>query len=197
MSRLEGTNTIKNLMKAFAGESQARNRYTYYASVAKKEGYNQIEAIFLETADNEKEHAKLFYKAIANDLDAKVAVPIEILASYPVAMGDTEANLIAAAAGEHEEWSDLYLAFAKEADSEGFRDIAATFRLVAEVEKHHEARYLKLAENIREDRVFSRAQPVLWKCRNCGFIMLAAAAPDLCAACKHPKAHFELFCETY
>lgn len=197
MSRLEGTNTIKNLMKAFAGESQARNRYTYFASVAKKEGYNQIEAIFLETADNEKEHAKLFYKAIANDLDAKVAVPIEILASYPVAMGDTEANLIAAAAGEHEEWSDLYLAFAKEADSEGFRDIAATFRLVAEVEKHHEARYLKLAENIREDRVFSRAQPVLWKCRNCGFIMQAAAAPDLCPACKHPKAHFEMFCENY
>lgn len=197
MSRLEGTNTIKNLMKAFAGESQARNRYTYFASVAKKEGYNQIEAIFLETADNEKEHAKLFYKAIANDLDAKVAVPIEILASYPVAMGDTEANLIAAAAGEHEEWSDLYLAFAKEADNEGFRDIASTFRLVAEVEKHHEARYLKLAENIREDRVFSRAQPVLWKCRNCGFIMQAAAAPDLCPACKHPKAHFEMFCENY
>ena len=197
MSRLEGTNTLKNLMKAFAGESQARNRYTYFASVAKKEGYNQIEAIFLETADNEKEHAKLFYKAITNDLDPKVAVPIEILAAYPVAMGDTEANLIAAAAGEHEEWSDLYLAFAKEADSEGFRDVAATFRLVAEVEKQHEARYLKLAENIREDRVFCRAQPVLWKCRNCGFIMQAAAAPDLCPACKHPKAHFEMFCENY
>ncbi len=197
MSRLEGTKTLENLMKAFAGESQARNRYTYFASVAKKEGYNQIEAIFIETADNEKEHAKLFYKAIANDLDAKVAIPIEIQAAYPVALGDTEANLIAAAAGEHEEWSDLYLAFAKVADSEGFRDIASTFRLVAEVEKHHEARYLKLAENIREDRVFSRAKPVFWKCRNCGFIMETAAAPDLCPACKHPKAHFELFCENY
>jgi len=197
MSRLEGSNTLKNLMKAFAGESQARNRYTYFASVAKKEGYNQIEAIFLETADNEKEHAKLFYKAITNDLDPKVAVPIEITAAYPVAMGDTEANLVAAAAGEHEEWSDLYLAFAKEADAEGFRDVAATFRLVAEVEKRHEARYLKLAENIREDRVFARPQPVLWKCRNCGFIMEALAAPDLCPACKHPKAHFDIFCETY
>jgi rubrerythrin len=197
MSRLKGSNTVKNLMKAFAGESQARNRYTYYASIARKEGYNQIEAIFLETAENEKEHASLFYKAIVTGLGANIAVPIEFTAAYPVAMGTTQENLTAAAAGEHEEWSDLYLSFAKEADAEGFQEISLTFRMVAEVEKRHEARYLKLADNISNDRVFARSEPVLWKCRNCGFIMDASSAPDLCPACKHPKAYFEMYCEPY
>lgn len=197
MSRLEGSKTIKNLMKAFAGESQARNRYMFFASVARNEGYNQIEALFLETAENEKEHAKLYYTPIVEDLNARVAVPIEFTAAYPVAMGNTLENLVAAAAGEHEEWSDLYLSFAKVADDEAFRDIGATFRMVAEVEKSHEARFLKLADNIRNDRVFARSEPVLWKCRNCGLIIEGLAAPDLCPTCKHPKAHFELFCAPY
>lgn len=197
MAKLEGTETIKNLMKAFAGESQARNRYTYFASVANKEGYRQIEAIFIETADNEKEHAKLFYKYIANDLKAAKAVPIEITASYPVAFGTTYDNLIAAAEGEHEEWAELYIAFAEVAEKEGFPEIGNTFREVAEVEKHHEKRYLKLAENIKNDKVFKKDETVLWKCRNCGYIYEGAEAPAICPACKHPKAHFELHCETY
>ena len=197
MAKLEGTQTIQNLMKAFAGESQARNRYTYFASVANKEGYRQIEAIFIETADNEKEHAKLFYKHIANDLKAAKAVPIEITASYPVAFGTTYDNLIAAAEGEHEEWADLYIAFAETAEKEGFADIGKTFREVAEVEKRHETRYLKLAENIKTDKVFKKDAPVEWKCRNCGYIYEGTEAPVVCPACKHPTAHFEVHCESY
>lgn len=197
MSKLEGTQTLQNLMKAFAGESQARNRYTYFASVANKEGYRQIEAIFIETADNEKEHAKLFYKHIANNLKPTKAVPIEITAAYPVAFGTTYDNLIAAAEGEHEEWSDLYIAFAEIAEKEGFAEIGATFRDVADVEKRHEARYLKLADNIITGKVFKKDQPVEWKCRNCGYIAESLEAPAICPACKHPTAHFEVHCEAY
>ncbi|MEA4890197.1 MAG: rubrerythrin family protein [Clostridiaceae bacterium] len=198
MSKLEGTKTLTNLMKAFAGESQARNRYTYFASIARKEGMNQIEAIFLETADNEKEHAKLFYKAIASGLGgAHVAVPVEITASYPVAYGGTRENLVAAAAGEHEEWSDLYRSFANEADSEGFADVATTFRMISEVEKRHEARYQKLAANIAGDLVFRKLVPTLWKCGNCGYVHEGPEAPEVCPACKHPRAYFEVFCENY
>ena len=198
MPQLKGTETVKNLMKAFAGESQARNRYTYFASIANKEGYRQIEAIFQETADNEKEHAKLFYKHIAAGMDgSKTGIPIEITAEYPVAYGNTHQNLIAAAAGEHEEWADLYSSFADTAEQEGLKEIANTFRYAAEVEKRHETRYLKLAENIEKDRVFKRDETLLWKCRNCVYIHEGAEAPDICPACKHPQAHFELFCETY
>jgi rubrerythrin len=197
MPKMKGTETLKNLMKAFAGEAQARNRYTYFASVAKKEGYRQIEAFFIETADNEKEHAKLFYKYIAEDLDAREAVPIEITAAYPVAYGNTRENLIAAAAGEKEEWTDLYPAFADTAEAEGFKAVAATFRKVAEVEQRHEARYLKLAENIASGKVFKKDETILWKCRNCGYIHEGTEAPEICPACRHPKEHFEVFCENY
>jgi rubrerythrin len=195
---MSGTKTLTNLMKAFAGESQARNRYTYFASVARKEGLNQMEAIFLETADNEKEHAKLFYKAIVAGMGgAQEAIPVEITAIYPVAYGNTRENLIAAAAGEREEWSDLYQSFATDAEADGFRDVAATFRKVAEVEKRHEARYLKLADNLAQDLVFRKNEPVEWICANCGYVHEGAAAPEICPACKHPKAYFELFCENY
>ena len=198
MSRLEGTKTLHNLMKAFAGESQARNRYTYFASIARKEGMNQIEAIFLETADNEKEHAKLFYRAIVGGLGGvREATPIEITASYPVVYGNTRENLIAAAAGEHEEWSDLYKTFGNIAEQEGLADIASTFREVSEVESRHENRYLKLAANIANGQVFKKPEPVLWKCSNCGYVHEGTDAPDVCPACKHAKAYFELFCENY
>lgn len=198
MARLTGTETLKNLMKAFAGESQARNRYTYFASVAKKEGYNQIAALFLETADNEKEHAKVFYKHIDKGLDGtNEAVPIEITAAYPVAYGTTHDNLIAAAAGEHEEWADLYAEFADVAQKEGFKDIATSFRMIARVEKHHEERYLKLAANVKNGEVFKKNEKVLWKCNNCGYIHEGSVAPDICPACQHPQAHFELLCDNF
>jgi rubrerythrin len=192
MAKLEGTKTLENLMKAFAGESQARNRYTYFASVARKEGYHQIEAIFLETADNEKEHAKLFYKYIVAGMDAQSAVPVDICATYPAGLGDTRQNLLSAAAGEREEWTLLYNNFAEIAVQEGFKDVAATFDKIAEVEKEHEARYLKLAENIINDKVFAKDAPVLWKCRNCGYIVEGLAAPQICPACKHPREYFEV-----
>lgn len=197
MAKLEGTKTLENLMKAFAGESQARNRYTFFASAANKEGFNQIQALFLETADNEKEHAKLFYKHIVEGLDAKEAIPVDITATYPVGLGSTYQNLISAAAGEHEEWAELYNAFADVAQAEGFKEIATTFRMVREVEKRHEARYLKLAENVVSERVFKKEAPVAWKCNNCGFIFEGSFAPELCPACKHPRSYFELFCENY
>ncbi|MDD2579877.1 MAG: rubrerythrin family protein [Clostridia bacterium] len=198
MARLTGTETLKNLMKAFAGESQARNRYTYFASVAKKEGYNQISAIFLETADNEKEHAKVFYKHIDKGLDGtNEAVPIEITASYPVAYGNTHDHLIAAAAGEHEEWADLYVEFANVAEKEGFKDIATSFRMIARVEKHHEDRYLKLADNVKNGEVFKKNEKVLWKCNNCGYVHEGSVAPDICPACQHPQAHFEILCDNF
>jgi rubrerythrin len=198
MSNLKGSQTLINLMKAFAGESQARNRYTYYASVAKKEGYIQIESIFTETADNEKEHAKIFFKHIDGGLGGThEAVPVEITATYPIAYGSTYENLIAAANGELEEWSDLYKNFADTAEKEGFRDVAASFRMVARVESHHESRYRKLADNIKNDRVFSKPTAAAWLCSNCGYVHEGTSAPEICPACKHPKAYFELLCDNF
>lgn len=184
-------------MKAFAGESQARNRYTFYASIANKEGYRQIEAIFLETADNEKEHAKRFYKLLLEGLNGELPASVAINAEYPVAQGDTLVNLKAAAAGEHEEWSMLYSDFADIAQQEGFPEVAAAFRMIAKVEEKHEARYLKLASNIEQGKVFKKDTKVLWKCRNCGYVHEGEGAPDTCPACLHPKSHFELFAEAY
>ena len=194
MKSLKNTKTAENLMKAFAGESQARNRYTFYASVARKEGLRQIEALFLETAENEMEHAKLFFKYLLPELQGQM---VKIEADYPAALADTASNLEAAAGGEHEEWNDLYPAFAKVADDEGFPEIARTFRAVALVEAKHEARYSKLLSNIREKKVFRREEKRLWECRNCGYILEAKEAPAECPVCKHPQEYFELFCENY
>jgi len=192
---LKGTKTADNLMKAFAGESQARNRYTYYSSVAKKEGYVQISALFQETADNEKEHAKRFFKFLKEDLNGEV---LEINgAGYPVAFGDTVFNLKSAAAGENEEWTELYPTFADTAQEEGFTAVAVAFRKIAEVEKHHEERYLKLAANIEAEKVFVKDSEIAWKCRNCGYIHIGVAAPELCPACLHPKSYFEVSCDNY
>ncbi|MDD4479408.1 MAG: rubrerythrin family protein [Mesotoga sp.] len=194
---LKGTKTLENLMKAFAGESQARNRYTFYASVAKKEGYEQIAAIFTETADNEKEHAKVFFKHILEGMASELPITVHVDADYPVELRTTRENLKAAAAGENEEWTMLYPAFADVAEKEGFKDVANSFRQIAKVENRHEARYLKLLDNIEKCKVFKREEKVLWKCGNCGYILEAKEAPDVCPACKHPKSYFELFCETY
>jgi rubrerythrin len=194
---LKGTKTLENLMKAFAGESQARNRYTYYASVAKKEGYEQIAAIFTETADNEKEHAKVFFKHILEGMASELPITVHVDADYPVELRTTRENLKAAAAGENEEWTMLYPAFADVAEKEGFKDVANSFRQIAKVENRHEARYLKLLENVEKGKVFKREEKMLWKCGNCGYILEAKEAPDICPACKHPKSYFELFCETY
>ena len=180
MSRLKGTKTEQNLMEAFAGESQARNKYTYFASKAKKEVYEQIAAIFLETADNEKEHAKLWFKLL-HDGD----IP------------STEENLVAAAEGENYEWTDMYDRFAKDAKEEGFNDIAYLFEAVGKIEKEHEERYKKLLENVKDGLVFSRDGDAIWKCRNCGHIVIGKQAPEICPVCKHPKAFFELKAENY
>lgn len=191
MKSIKGTRTEKNLLKAFAGEAQARNRYTYFASVAKKEGFEQISAIFLETAENEREHAKVFFKYLEGG-------EVEIQASYPAGkIGTTLENLLAAATGEKMEWSALYPNFAKVAEEEGFPEIATSFKEIAEVEEAHERRYLKLAENVKEGRVFKRDQVVRWKCRNCGYIHEGAEAPDICPACRHPQAYYEIFVEPY
>ncbi|URA09628.1 rubrerythrin [Thermospira aquatica] len=192
---LKGTKTAENLMKAFAGESQARTRYTYYASQAAKEGYMQIEAIFTETADNEKEHAKVFFKHLVEGLGNDVMQ--EIQASYPVALSDTLSNLKSAAAGENEEWTKLYPEFADIAEKEGFPEVAASFRAIAQVEARHEARYRKLADNIEKGKVFKKDEKILWKCRNCGFIIEAKEAPQVCPSCKHPQSYFEVFVENY
>lgn len=197
MKPLKGTRTEANLLKAFAGESQARNRYTYYAGIADKEGYKQIRNIFIETADNEKEHAKRFYKFLLAGLHGELPAAVEINASYPVAQGITLDNLKAAANGEHEEWHDLYPSFGAVADEEGFPEIGEVFRRIAAVEVRHENRYRKLAANIEQEMVFKKEAPVSWKCGNCGYIHEAAGAPDKCPACDHPQAHFELFAETY
>ena len=197
MKDLKGTKTAENLMKAFAGESQARNRYTYYASAAGKEGYKQIGAIFIETADNEKEHAKVFYKMLLEGLKGELPTTVDINASYPVAQGTTLDNLKAAAAGENEEWTVLYSGFADTAEAEGFPEVADSFRNIAKVEEKHEARYLKLAKNIEEGKVFNKDETVRWKCGNCGYIHDGERAPDCCPACNHPQAHFEVFVETY
>lgn len=194
---LKGTKTAENLMKSFAGESQARNRYTYYASVADKEGYKQIKNIFIETADNEKEHAKRFYKFLLAGLEGELPATIEITADFPVAQATTLDNLQAAAAGENEEWSDLYPAFAQTAEEEGFSEIAAVYRFIASAERRHETRFKKLAENIKTGKVFKREGNILWKCGNCGYIHEGPEAPEQCPACAHPQAHFELFVETY
>lgn len=194
MKSLKGTKTAVNLMKSFAGESQARTRYTYYASTAKKEGYVQISNIFMETAENEKEHAKRFFKFLNEDFCGE---KIEIEADYPVALSDTKTNLKAAAEGENEEHADLYPHFADVAEEEGFKDIAYVFREIAEVEERHERRFLKLLKNIEEGKVFEKDEVVEWKCNNCGYIHTGKGAPKKCPACDHPIDHFEVFKETY
>ena len=183
---IKGTQTEKNLLTTFTGESQARNRYTYFASVAKKEGYEQIAAIFEETANQEKEHAKRMFKYLEGGM-------VEITASYPAGViGTTEKNLIAAAAGEHEEWYLDYPKFADIADEEGFNEIAVMYRMISIAEKGHEERYLALLKNLQENRVFSREEKQNWQCRNCGYIMNGENAPKECPACLHPQAYFEI-----
>lgn len=186
MASLKGTKTEQNLLKAFAGESQARNRYTYAASVAKKEGYEQISAIFLETADNEKEHAKRFFKFLEGG-------GVEITAMYPAGSIETTLeNLKMAAAGENEEHTILYPGFAKVAEEEGFLEVAAAFTMIAKVEVEHEARYNKLIANIDKGEVFKKSSPTRWKCRNCGYVHEGEEAPQLCPACIHEQKHFEM-----
>lgn len=175
---LKGSKTEKNLMDAFAGESQARNKYTYFASVAKKEGYEQIAALFLETAENEKEHAKIHFK-------------------YLNGISDTKANLAAAAAGENYEWTDMYDRMAKEADEEGFTEIAAKFRGIGAIEKEHEARFRRLLENVENGEVFKRGSITIWKCRNCGHIVVGTEAPKVCPVCNHAQSYFEVKAENY
>lgn len=194
MKSLQGTRTAENLMKAFAGESQARNRYSYYASIAKKENFVQIANIFLETAENEKEHAKRFYKFLVASVNETT---VQITATFPVAMGDTKANLLAAAEGEKEEWGELYPAFADVATAEGFPEIAQAFRKIAEVEQHHEARYRTLYANLINGEVFQKSAVVEWKCENCGYVHRGECAPEMCPACIHPKAYFGLLAVNY
>ena len=195
MKSLKGSKTAENLMKSFAGECQARTRYTYYASVAKKQGYVQISNIFMETAEQEKEHAKRFYKFLKDDYAGE---QIEITAGFPVDLyDDTLKNLKAAASGENEEWTELYPTFAKIADEEGYPEVAAAYRQITKVENRHEIRYNKLAKNIEEDKVFKKDEVVFWKCNNCGFIYEGAEAPNACPACLHPQGYFEVFVETY
>ena len=191
MTSLKGTKTEQNLLKAFAGESQARNRYTYFASVAKKEGYEQISAIFLETADNEKEHAKRFFKFLEGG-------NVEITAMYPAGIiGTTLENLKAAAAGENEEHAILYPGFARVAEEEGFAEVATAFKMIGLVEVEHEQRYNKLAANISKGQVYKKSTKTRWKCRNCGYVHEGKEAPKKCPACKHPQAYYELLCENY
>ena len=180
MKSLKGTKTEKNLQEAFAGESQARNKYTYWASKAKKDGYQQIAAFFEETANNEKEHAKMWFKLLEGG-----------------SIRSTEENLKAAASGENFEWTDMYDRMAREAEEEGFDDIAAKFRAVAAIEKHHEERYLKLLKNIEDKVVFSRDGDCIWQCRNCGHIVVGKDAPEICPVCDHPQSYFELKAENY
>ncbi|MCG8482272.1 MAG: rubrerythrin family protein [Clostridia bacterium] len=194
MKSLKGSKTAENLLKAFAGESQARNRYTFYASTAKKEGYVQISNIFHETAENEKEHAKRFFKFLKEDYQQEA---IEITASFPIALSTTKENLLAAANGENEEWSTLYPAFAKVAEEEGFQEIATVFSKIASVEKHHDERFRKLLSNIETNVVFNKDQEVVWKCDNCGYLHTGKGAPEVCPACAHPQAHFELLCDNF
>jgi len=191
MKKIKGTKTEKNLLTAFAGESQARNRYTYFASKAKKEGYEQISGIFMETADNEKEHAKRFFKFLEGG-------EAEVHTSFPAGLiGSTQENLKAAAAGENHEHTVMYPDFAKVANEEGFPDVAAIFMNIAVAEKQHEKRYKTLAENIEKGRVFKREQPKKWRCGNCGFVHEGTEPPDKCPACVHPQAYFELLAENW
>ena len=193
MGSIKGSETEKNLLKSFAGESQARNRYTYFASVAKKEGYEQISGIFLETADNEKEHAQIFFNYLE-----EIGKSVEITATYPAGRtGTTEENLLAAADGEREEWSDIYKSFEATAKEEGFEDIATSFKEIAEVEEQHEKRYRKLLENVKNKSVFKKSEKVIWKCRNCGYVHEGEEAPQLCPACKHKQEYYEILAENY
>ena len=177
-NKYAGTQTEKNLEAAFAGESMARNKYTYYASKAKKEGYEQIAALFLKTAENEKEHAKLWFKELAG-------------------IGDTAENLLHAAEGENYEWTDMYSGFADTAEAEGFHELAAKFRLVAAIEKHHEVRYRALLKNVETAQVFEKSEVKVWECRNCGHIIVGTKAPEVCPTCVHPKSYFEVHAENY
>ncbi len=177
-NKYAGTKTEKNLQTAFAGESEARNKYTYFASVAKKEGYEQIASLFLKTADNEKEHAKMWFKELAG-------------------LGDTAENLAAAAAGENYEWTDMYSTFAKEAEEEGFKVLAAKFRMVAEIEKAHEERYRALLNNVEMKNVFEKGEMTMWECRNCGHLVMGKKAPGICPVCAHPQSFFEVRKENY
>ena len=177
-NKYAGTQTEKNLQAAFAGESQARNKYTYFASVAKKEGYEQIAAIFLKTADNEKEHAKMWFKELEG-------------------IGDTAANLTAAAEGENFEWTDMYKEFAETAQAEGFPVLAAKFRMVGEIEKHHDERYRALLHNVETAAVFEKSEVKVWECRNCGHIVVGTKAPKVCPVCAHPESYFEVHAENY
>ena len=178
MSKYAGTQTEKNLEAAFAGESQARNKYTYFASKAKKEGFEQIAALFLKTADNEKEHAKMWFKELES-------------------LGSTADNLGAAAGGENYEWTDMYEGFAKTAEAEGFPELAAKFRLVGEIEKHHEERYRALLRNVEAQAVFQKSEVKVWECRNCGHIVVGEKAPEICPTCAHPQAYFEVHADNY
>lgn len=191
MKSLKGSQTEKNLLKAFAGESQARNRYTYFASAAKKEGFEQISALFLETADNEKEHAKIFFKFLEGG-------PVEITAVYPAGkIGATAENLLASANGEKEEWGKIYPEFGNVARKEGFPEVAEAFKQIGEVEEQHEKRYRKLLENVKAGKVFRRDKAVKWHCRNCGYVHEGKEAPDKCPACQHPQAYYEVLGENY
>ena len=181
-NKYAGTQTEKNLEAAFAGESQARNKYTYFASKAKKEGFEQISALFLKTADNEKEHAKMWFKE---------------LEGIGRGIGSTAENLAAAAAGENYEWTDMYEGFAKTAEAEGFKELAAKFRMVAAIEKHHEERYRALLKNVENQEVFKKSSVKIWECRNCGHIVVGEKAPEICPVCAHPQAYFEIHAENY
>lgn len=188
---IKGTRTEKNLLAAFAGESQARNRYTYFASAARNAGYEQIANIFLETAENEKEHAKVFFKHMEGG-------DVEIVATYPAGMiKDTKSNLEAAAAGEHLEWSSLYADFEKIAREEGFPEIATSFKEISEIEEFHEGRYRRLIANIADGQVFKKKAVVKWHCTNCGYIHTGTEAPNMCPACKHPQSYYEVLAENY
>jgi rubrerythrin len=188
---LKGSQTEHNLMAAFAGESQARTRYAFFGNVAKKEGYEQISAIFQETADNEKEHAELFFKHLKGGM-------VEITADYPAGViGSTMENLKAAAEGEKIEWGTLYPNFAKVAEKEGFKDVARTFRMVAKVENYHERRYRKLLANVEQGKVFKKDSRTMWKCRNCGYVVEGTQAPEKCPVCQHARSYYEVWCENY
>jgi len=188
---IKGTKTEKNLLAAFAGESQARNRYTYFASAARKEGYEQIANIFVETAENEKEHAKVFFKHLEGG-------EVEVTAAYPAGIiGDTKSNLEAAAAGEKMEWTSIYADFAKIAKEEGFPEVARSFDQIAKVEKFHESRYRKLIKNIKDKQVFKKKTKVKWHCINCGYVFDGVEAPRECPACKHPRSYYELLADNY
>lgn len=197
MKSLKGTKTAENLMRAFAGESQARNRYNFYALIAQREGYMQMEQIFLETSDNERVHAKNFFRFLLDGLADELPTSVEINASYPVAMATTLDNLKAAAAGENEEWDKLYPEFADVAAAEGFPEVAAKFRLIANVEARHERRFNKLAEAIVNGTVFKKSEKVEWKCLKCGHIHTGTSAPEVCPVCAHKTMYFEVFIENY